>query len=140
MKPSLSVSSICLPPLSQGVSPGTLATVTGWGRLGVYEGAPHSSTLQAVTVPVLTRDECRKQPGASTPSADQLCAGLSNTKHTACPGDSGGGLLVRDGDHRWTIIGIVSTGSVRCGLTPVLYHDIQSSLSWVHMVTRIQGA
>ena len=34
---------------------GTLATVVGWGRMGVHEGAPHSSVLQAVTVPVLTR-------------------------------------------------------------------------------------
>ena len=28
------------------LEPGTLATVTGWGRLGAQEGAPHSASLQ----------------------------------------------------------------------------------------------
>ena len=84
--------------------------MTGWGRLGVHEGAPHSSTLQAVTVPVLTREECSEQPGASIPTGDQLCAGLSNSRQSSCPGDSGGGLMIRGEDYRWSIIGIVSTG------------------------------
>ena len=110
MKPSPNIASICLPPHSLHLEPGTLATVTGWGRLGVHEGAPHSSTLQAVTVPVLTRAECAEQPGASIPTPDQLCAGLSNSRQSSCPGDSGGGLMIRNEDYSWYIIGIVSTG------------------------------
>ena len=86
VKPSINIGSICLPLSSLYLEPGTLATVTGWGRLGVHDGAPHSSTLQAVTVPVLTREECMDQPGASIPTDDQLCAGLSNSRQSSCPG------------------------------------------------------
>ena len=32
------------------------------------------------------------------------------TRETSCPGDSGGGLMVRDETGIWTLIGIVSTG------------------------------
>jgi len=139
VKPSYNIASICLPPSSLYLEQGTLATVTGWGRLGVYEGAPHSTTLQAVTVPVLTREECREQPGASIPTDDQLCAGLSNTRHSSCPGDSGGGLMIRDEYSRWTLIGIVSTGPAECGLTPVIYHNVLSSLGWIKRTLREAG-
>ena len=55
-------------------------------------------------------------------------------------GDSGGGLMVRDQEYRWSIIGIVSTGSVECGLTPVLYHDVSSSEDWIKQITQNEGA
>jgi len=64
------VAPICLPPdpaelppgtlvLDQPDSPGTAATVVGWGRLGSSPGAPHSSILQAATVPILSNIEVR---------------------------------------------------------------------------------
>lgn len=139
VKPAPNIGSICLPPISLYLEPGTLATVTGWGRLGVHQGAPHSSTLQAVTVPVLTRQECAEQPGASIPTDDQLCGGLSNSRQSSCPGDSGGGLMVRDEDYRWSIIGIVSTGPSECGLTPVIYHNVLSSIGWVQSTMQQAG-
>lgn len=58
---------------------------------------------------MLTPEECEAQPGSSKPHEDQLCAGLSHSEHTACPGDSGGGLMVNMAGH-WTLIGVVSTG------------------------------
>ena len=68
-------------------------------------------TLLAAQVPVLSRSECAQQPGSSVPHRDQLCAGLSGSSHTACPGDSGGGLMARDqASGRWDLIGGVSTG------------------------------
>ena len=42
---------------------------------------------------MLTPEECEAQPGSSKPHEDQLCAGLSHSEHTACPGDSGGGRM-----------------------------------------------
>ena len=95
VKPRDNIGSICLPSPDLYLGEGTLGTVTGWGRLGVYEGAPHSSNLQAVTVPILTREECLLEPGASVPGDDQMCAGHSDSKHSACPGDSGGALMIR---------------------------------------------
>ena len=46
VKPRDNIGSICLPEAHLALEPGTLATVTGWGRLGALEGAPHSATLQ----------------------------------------------------------------------------------------------
>ena len=131
VKPRANIGSICLPDSSLYLEAGTQGTVVGWGRLGVEEGSPHSSTLQAVTVPVLTRSECEAEPGASLPSQDQLCAGHSHSQQSACPGDSGGPLMIRTEDLTWTIIGIVSTGPAQCGLTPVIYHNVISSISWI---------
>ena len=131
MKPRANIGSVCLPHSSLYLEQGTQGTVTGWGRLGVEEGSPHSSTLQAVTVPVLTKAECEEEPGASVPSRDQLCAGHSNSQQSACPGDSGGPLMIRSEDLRWRIVGIVSTGPAQCGLTPVIYHNVLSSIDWV---------
>ena len=134
MKSSPTVGSICLPPSNLKLPQGTLATVVGWGRLGVHPGSPHSSTLQAVTVPVLGEKQCKEQPGASAPTSDQLCAGLSNSKQTACPGDSGGALMIRTTDYKWILIGIVSTGPAECGLTPVIYHSVIHSIGWIQKV------
>ena len=131
MKPRANIGSICLPDPRLYLEARTQGTVVGWGRLGVEEGAPHSSTLQAVTVPVLTRAECEEEPGASRPSQDQLCAGHSHSQHSACPGDSGGPLMIRTQDLAWTIIGIVSTGPAQCGVTPVIYHNVISSIDWI---------
>ena len=47
--------------------------------------------------------------------------------------------MVRDEEYRWSIIGIVSTGSVECGLTPVLYHNVRTSLEWIKQITHHSG-
>ena len=85
-----------------------------------------SRSLLVTRVPVLTSSQCEAQPGSSRPHADQLCAGLSHAGHTACPGDSGGGLVSRD-PHTglWTIIGIVSTGgSVRIFIKDIYCYSL----------------
>ena len=84
-----------------------------------------------MTVPILTKTECSEEPGASVPTSDQVCAGTSDTDHSACPGDSGGPLMIRDQGLRWTLVGIVSTGPAECGATPVIYHAVVSSIHWI---------
>ena len=132
-----SVAPICLPPLNNygrgSISPpGTLATGVGWGRLGRDEDAPHSNILQAVTVPVLDDNDCAYQTGLGV-YTDQMCAGGSDVSRSACPGDSGGGLQVRDGSRegRWTLVGVVSNGPSTCGLQPVIFHKIEETLPWI---------
>jgi len=131
------VAPICLPPLNNygrgSISPpGTLATVVGWGRLGRDEDAPHSNVLQAVTVPVLDDNDCAYQTGLGV-YTDQMCAGGSDVSRSACPGDSGGGLQVRDVQRqgRWTLVGVVSNGPSTCGLQPVIFHKIEETLPWI---------
>ena len=64
--------------------------------------------------------------------------------------------MVRDEDYRWSIIGIVSTGKCQdyvkktvgnvclsgpseCGLTPVIYHNVLSSIGWVQSTMQQAG-
>ena len=140
VRPAPNVAPICLPQeVPEGAegadpkttpTPGTQATVVGWGRLGREEGAPHSNILQAATVPILSDYGCAIQTGLGVYN-DQLCAGGSYTDSSACPGDSGGGLQVQDEQDRWTLIGIVSNGPSVCGAQPVIFHKVAHTLSWV---------
>ncbi len=117
VKPAPSVAPICLPPVPDPSNiiaptssssataaptgaPGSLGTVVGWGRVGRFDGAPHSSVLQAASVPVLSDDECFLQTGLFT-FADQLCAGSADSDTSACPGDSGGALQEQDDKGRY---------------------------------------
>jgi len=140
VKPSQYISPICLP-VNSGLSsfPGR-GTVIGWGRVGRFAGDPHSSVLQAATVPILTREECSQMEGASVPSEDQLCAGISYADTSACPGDSGGGLMSQNTEGQWFILGIVSTGAAECGLTPVIFHNVTHTLDWIQSITNDFGA
>ena len=58
VKPRANIGSICLPSALLELEPGTLATVTGWGRLGVTEGAPHSATLQVTNMCTIVTIMC----------------------------------------------------------------------------------
>ena len=48
--------------------------------------------------------------------------------------------MIRDEYSRWTLIGIVSTGPAECGLTPVIYHNVLSSLGWIKRTIREAGS
>ena len=39
--------------------------------------------------------------------------------------------MIRDEQLRWTIVGIVSTGPAECGVTPVIYHNVITSIPWI---------
>jgi len=147
------VAPICLPFNPADVPPGTLlpqppdvpgaaATVVGWGRLGRGPAAPHSSVLQAATVPILSDAECAALvPGLpANGRPDQVCAGSAagvvnyGEEASACPGDSGGALQVRDDDGKWTIVGVVSNGPSICGLQPVVFHRVTSTMPWIKSI------
>ena len=130
------VAPICLPPLAaqlEGLTPGTMGTVVGWGRIGKDDLAPHSNVLQAATVPILSDSECLAETGLAN-FDDQVCAGESESDISACPGDSGGALQVQDAEGRWMMVGIVSNGPSVCGLQPVVFHKIAKTIDWIDKV------
>ncbi|WP_445528710.1 serine protease [Streptomyces cyslabdanicus] len=92
-------------------SPGTSATVYGWGD--TTGAASYSTSLHAASVHVLHDAECQKAyPGGGDGTyrpESMLCAGESGGGRDACQGDSGGPLVAQG-----RLIGLVSWGS-GCG-------------------------
>ncbi len=95
---------------------GVVSTVIGWGDTRENGVGSYSDTLQEVQVPIVTNAVCNAPnayDGAIT--AVMLCAGLAEGGKDACAGDSGGPLMVPDGNGSWLQAGIVSWG-INCAL------------------------
>lgn len=71
---------------------GITATVIGTGRLS--EGGSSPSTLQKVSVPIVTNNVCKSSYGSSAITSNMLCAGLVGGGKDSCQGDSGSPLWV----------------------------------------------
>lgn len=88
-------------------TPGTRATVTGWGTL--WEEGASADHLMEVEVPVVGEQACRAAYPRGAIDHRTLCAGLAEGGKDSCQGDSGGPLVVRDGS-QWVQVGVVSWG------------------------------
>ena len=117
-------------------APGTTATVTGWG---VQDARQTSSHLLEVEVPLVGERTCSDAYSDEAPDAAidhrTLCAGLRQGGKDSCGGDSGGPLMVRDGD-RWVQVGVVSwgIGCARPGKYGV-YTSAGAFAQWVNETT-----
>ncbi|KAF2901185.1 hypothetical protein ILUMI_05003 [Ignelater luminosus] len=99
------VQTIPLQPTHLEVPTGTVATVTGWGRL-IFQG-PLPEKLQVVQVPKVADSVCAKNyDDYGLPTTDRMvCFGYEQGAKDACGGDSGGPLVI-DGK----LVGVVSWG------------------------------
>ena len=87
-------------------TPGTMATVTGWGT--TKEGGAAATLLMEVAVPIVSNAQCNRSYGYITDN--MLCAGYEAGGKDSCHGDSGGPLVVSDENGGWQLSGIVSFG------------------------------
>jgi hypothetical protein len=113
------------------MSPGTIATVTGWGTL--EEGGEIPSVLYEVSVPIVSRATC--QATQSNDLTDgMLCAGYEEGGKDSCQGDSGGPLVVSTGEG-WKVAGVVSfgTGCARPNQYGV-YTSVPYYADWIHQI------
>ena len=130
-------------------TPGTEATVTGWGGLRGDEGnQTFPVDLQEGDVPIISDAEC---DAALEPYNDrlvqpdeQVCAGTgrdtSNEEEAdACRGDSGGPLWVIGADRNRRQVGIVSGGPT-CGFSPTYYTSVVTSIPFIEATTGLQFA
>ena len=102
---------------------GTLATVAGWGSM--QENGLEAKILQKVAVPIVSNQTCSQSyPEAITDN--MLCAGYAEGGKDACQGDSGGALIVPDGNDGWKQAGIVSFGK---GCAEPLYYGVYTRVS-----------
>jgi secreted trypsin-like serine protease len=107
-------------------SPGTVATVTGWGTLRainqgmdaitnevVRPGDPRYFTnrLMEVDLPLVDQKTCQSAyPGAKSVDARALCAGYREGGKDSCQGDSGGPLVAKLANGKYKQVGVVSWG------------------------------
>ncbi|KAK8763151.1 hypothetical protein V5799_034239 [Amblyomma americanum] len=140
------VAPACLPSTSDRrlYSAGKNGTVAGWGyvrelRLDSFKdeslSAYMTDVLQKVEVQLMTNGECNglytQAKKSIRVAREQLCAGHKEGKKDACTGDSGGPLMVLEGD-TYVVIGVVS-GGIGCArpLLPGLYTRITSYMPWI---------
>ncbi|MCI4379969.1 hypothetical protein PGIGA_G00234530 [Pangasianodon gigas] len=103
------VRSICLGPSSFSetlLQSGTLATISGWGRL-LFHGRA-AETLQIAEVPYVDRSDC-KESSSERITHYMFCAGYQDASKDACQGDSGG-PHANQYQGTWFLTGIVSWG------------------------------
>ncbi|NEA73850.1 serine protease [Streptomyces sp. SID13588] len=113
-------------------APGTMATVTGWGRLRELDTALPTAQ-HTVQVPITTAAACQAaypDPNVGGPVLDtgsMLCAGPATGGQGICQGDFGDPLVVNG-----TIVGIASwaRGCAEPN-SPGVYSSIAHYLSWL---------
>ncbi|KAF2662081.1 insect inhibitor with A fungal trypsin [Lophiostoma macrostomum CBS 122681] len=84
---------------------GATVTVAGWGTTS-EGGNTLPTALRKVSVPVVSRTECRSDYSASEITDSMWCAGLAAGGKDSCQGDSGGPIV----DSSKTLLGTVSWG------------------------------
>uniref|UniRef100_A0A3P9J886 Peptidase S1 domain-containing protein n=1 Tax=Oryzias latipes TaxID=8090 RepID=A0A3P9J886_ORYLA len=100
------ISPVCLAAQGSDFPGGTTAWVTGFGMLS--SGGSTSSTLQEVSVPIVSNTQCRVSYSFLT--SNMMCAGLTEGGKDSRQGDSGGPLVSKNNDTRWAQAGVVSFG------------------------------
>ena len=88
-------------------SPGTLATIAGFGTTS--EGGDTPDTLQEAQVPITTDAYCAGAYSDFDP-ASMVCAGFPEGGVDTCQGDSGGPLFGRDAAGTLKVVGATSFG------------------------------
>ncbi|XP_073980758.1 serine protease notopleural [Rhodnius prolixus] len=116
---------------------GSLAFVTGWGRL--YEDGPLPSILQEVSVPVINNTLCETMYRAAgyiehIPEIF-ICAGWKKGGFDSCEGDSGGPMVIQRPDRRWLLAGVISWG-IGCAEPnqPGVYTRISQFRHWINQI------
>ncbi|KAG8175066.1 hypothetical protein JTE90_006939 [Oedothorax gibbosus] len=126
---------------------GRTGTIIGWGL--IQTGGTTSSVLRELQVVIEGYEKCGRtyiqNLISDGPSSYEVCV-KSNINQGACGGDSGGPLIVREGN-KDVVIGLTSRGLSQCGTEiPEIYVLIYKFRNWIAGVmqrytrtTSIQG-
>lgn len=98
------------------ITPGTNATVVGWGMTVFGNDNSFPDNLQQVTVPTVSNSTCEAGYDSNKGQGDYItsnmfCAGFSDGGKDSCQGDSGGPIMIPNKSNTgWIQAGIVSWG------------------------------
>ena len=107
------------------IKPKTEALISGWG---ITTSGRLPSNLQAVKVPIISKQECNEAYDYLGPiPTGEICAAHPSGGKDSCQGDSGGPLAIEG-----HLVGIVSWG-VGCGVqgNPGVYTEIAYYADWI---------
>lgn len=116
---------ISLYTVKKEISSGSIALVSGWG---VTRSSSKPIHLEAVEVPMVTKEECQEAYKHKGPLPEgEICAMHPAGGKDSCQGDSGGPLAI-NGD----LVGIVSWG-IGCGVegNPGVYTEVAYYATWI---------
>ncbi|ELW69299.1 mast cell protease 3 [Tupaia chinensis] len=114
-------------PRGTQVTPGTVCSVAGWGRIGIFK---KTLKLHEVELKVQNNEQCISRYKDLYNYTTQICVGDPKKKKTSYKGDSGGPLVCNS-----VAQGIVSFGK-KNGKPPRVYTRISSFLSWIKTTMR----
>ncbi|KAG8508720.1 Mast cell protease 8, partial [Galemys pyrenaicus] len=121
------VKTIALPHHRDGVKPGQVCSVAGWGTM---EGGKTSDTLREVDLEVQDGQKC-KDLFRNYDNSIQMCVGKPKTKKASGGGDSGGPFVCNG-----VAQGIVSYSYIDPEVLPRVFTRISSFLPWIHTTMR----
>jgi hypothetical protein len=121
-----------------------MATIAGWGQLS--EGGSFPTKLQDAQIPIQSDDTCSNDYADGVANGNtgdtfyynsdvQLCAGPEEGGVATCHGDSGGPLMVNNGQGGWLLVGVTNWayGCARPNQPTVFAKIADGDLqTWVH--------
>lgn len=119
------------------VTPGAMATVTGWGNTiaqPIPGGMNFPDDLYQASMPIVSNAICNTSYSGQITN-NMLCAGYASGGVDSCQGDSGGPLVVPNGSGGWLLAGIVSWGN-GCAQPNLygVYTRVSQFKGWVNLL------
>ncbi|MDY0019232.1 MAG: serine protease, partial [Anaerolineae bacterium] len=116
-------------------TPDLFAVATGWGKISTNPDT-YTAQLQRVTLQLQSNATCSAYLtdhfGAEIPITDHMiCAGFPEGGKSSCSGDSGGALVVPDGEGNWLIAGVTSWGATACDAPSSIYTRASQFVEWI---------
>ncbi|XP_059478407.1 transmembrane protease serine 9-like [Neocloeon triangulifer] len=115
---------------------GTTVTVSGYGKTSNTAGP--SNALMFVSLLTISNAQCMQKYGSRYVLSTTICTAAYPDKST-CNGDSGGPMVYKEADGKFTLLGIVSYGSSSsCNQNPTGFTRVPSYVGYISNVTNIQ--
>jgi len=123
---------VCLPRSVAGLYVDAAAIVAGWGSSA--SGEDPADQQQELAVTVWPNNACQEEIeglGKDFDLRDDLLCAYGGEDKVVCDYDGGNSLITLDEDDRYTIIGMVFTGSDDCSGSFDIYTRVTNILPWI---------